>query len=45
MFPLTRTHFIDVFKMAYVKITTVCKLKMQQKHTVYKDKSEARKKW
>ena len=45
MFSINRTYFMDVFNMTYVKNTTVHKLKKtQQKHPVYKDKSDSRRK-
>ena len=35
---------MDVFHMTYVKSTTFHKLKKQQKHPVYEDKSNTRRK-
>ena len=35
---------MDVFNMTYVKNTTVHELKKQQKHPVYEDKSDFRRK-
>ena len=35
---------MDIFHMTYVKSTTFHKLKTQQKHPVYEDKSDTRRK-